>query len=212
MNLYKITETQQHIIYKVMIERIQKEFTAELLSFLIGKPDDYIAGFESYKSKGYPVSVLKKIARILGLKDHTSFLPEVVSNKKLKAYMKKYSSSSYSTYVSTAFSEDNEKTIQFMLESTGNNNVLEFQKTSYADLIVVVDMLYVMVRDGYLDEPKLPMEVLLYMNNFLKYEVDPYSLCILMQDCCDDAHQFKLMKLKLGGYQYFVTYDPVRWG
>ena len=100
-----------------------------------------------------------------------------------------------------------------MLESTDNKcSRLEFQKTSYAELVIVVDMLFVMVRDGYLDNPKLPMDVLLYMNSFLKFDVDPYCLNILLEDCCDDAHQFKLMKLKVHGYHYFVTCDPVRWG
>ncbi len=213
MNLYKIKETQQQIIYRVMIERIEKEMTAELLSFLIGKPSDYIARFECYKSKGYPVAVLKKIALTLGVEDHMVFIPAVITNKTLKGYMRKYSSESFSTYVSTVFSEDNEKTVQFMMESTENKcSMLEFQKASYAELIILVDMLYVMVRDGYLDNPKLPMHILLYMNNFLKFDVDPYCLNFLLEDCCDDTHQFKLKKLEVHGYHFFVTADPVRWG
>lgn len=222
-NLYEINETQLQIIRRVMATRIEKGYNAALLSSLIGKPYNYIAKVEGFTRRCYPISVLRRIARALELADYTCFLPGKIttektragkmragkmakskSDDKLKVRMEKDLSNGIYIYTCASFTEGNKKKVQFVLEEPVDlSEDLAPGIISEYDLVIIVDMIYVMIRDGFFDMPKVHLDVYLYINEFLKFRVNPDCVQFLLDEYCYDSRAYRLLLVRSGG---FVSY------
>jgi len=62
----EMTDNHLEIIYKVMMKRIAKGYSPVQLSFLIGRPQDYIDRVEAFQLPCYTTGEISIIALALG--------------------------------------------------------------------------------------------------------------------------------------------------
>lgn len=78
--IINMTDYHLEIMYKVMMKRIMKGFSARYLSFMIGRPLDYVETIESLNAPIYNDAELAIIALALDDESYKSYLPAVRCN------------------------------------------------------------------------------------------------------------------------------------
>lgn len=204
MHRAEVTETTLKTVHHVMCNRIRKGYSAELLSCLIGKPSDYIDNAEFFRERCYTPSVVSKLIRLLGIPDESWDRSRKEDAERIPVGMEKTMIGGYNTYVCTSYLATVAIT-RFLVQEPASLAVkLESYVISAYDLSIVVDAVYLMTRDGFLDQPMLAMDVLLYINDLLQVEVNPYCLMILLEEACDSVYDFKLIKVMRPGFFTYV--------
>ncbi|WP_442587761.1 hypothetical protein ACSBL2_17085 [Pedobacter sp. AW31-3R] len=204
MHWAEVTEATLKTVHHVMCNRIRKGYSAELLSCLIGKPCDYIDNAEFFRERSYPPSVVNKLIKLLGIPEEAEGGNTQDGAEMVRVGMEKSMIGGYNTYVCTAYLATVAIT-RFLVQEPASLAVkLESYVIGAYDLSVVVDAVYLMTRDGLFDQPMLAMDVLLYINDLLQMEVNPYGLMILLEEACDAVYDFKLIKVMRPGFFTYV--------
>lgn len=205
--LSEITETQFQIIYKVMIKRIAKGYSAEQLSYLLGRPRNYIAKVECFDHDCYHVTELSRIALALEENDYTSFMPETIIDDKVKISMEKNLAGDTCTYTCASVTREHQRKIRFVLqEYIGRRVFLGFSGIRDYDLLILLDMVEVLIRDGYFRKLRSPLDIFTSINRFLKFVISPYCLQLVLDSYCESQCGCKLVRTVKGNY-FFYSYN-----
>lgn len=203
--LAEITETQFQIIYKVMIKRIAKGYSAEQLSYLLGRPRNYIAKVECFDHDCYHITELSRIAQALEENDYTSFLPETIIDDKVKIRMEKNLAGDTYTYTCASITQEHSRKIRFVLEEYIGRKVLSgFSGIRDYDILIILDMVEVLIRDGYFRKLRSPLDIFTYINKFLKFVISPYCLQLVLDSFCERQFDCKLRRMVKGNYFFYT--------
>lgn len=203
--LAEITETQLQIIYKVMIKRIAKGYSAEQLSYLLGRPRNYVSKVEFFAHDCYHVSELSKIAKALEEDDYTSFLPATIKDDRIKIHMEKNLCGDTYTYTCATFSEEHKRKVRFVLEEyVGLRVFLGYSGVLDYDMLIVLDTVEVMIRDQYFGKQRSPLDVFLSIKRFLKFSINPYCLQLVLDSYCETHCNSKLKRVYKGNYFFYI--------
>ena len=85
----KVQRMTLEIIYRILVKRIAKGYTAEQLSGIICREPGYITSLELLKVPLYSKQELREIAWALGEEDLTAFFPRLKQSAMLNVHMGK---------------------------------------------------------------------------------------------------------------------------
>lgn len=198
------TESDIQLVCDIMELRIRKNFSAILLSKIIGRPLNYVAQVEAFQKQCYPSFEIRKIVSVLDGKD-SSFWPRTkCSGEVISICIKKTRAKGYFTYSCKTYKWKSRIIFINIQEPENIRTTIFFDHISDVDLTIGMDMLRVMVRDGYMDRPRLPIDVYAHMNKFLRLEVDPGYVLFLLEIYAGDFLRWKLKTLMINGCQNYV--------
>ena len=171
----EIPAFQLATIYRVMLKRIAKGYTAEQLTFLIGAPENHIQDIEALEKPFYSLDDLERIARALEESNLQSLFSPINNEAMLKiAVSREYAEGNFihSFYL---LDKDNNQKELFRLQE---EEFPEFDDLLRSDEILdtVSDTVDVMIRSGYFYEPKLPYEIFSTINTL---QPEPLNSCYI---------------------------------
>jgi len=187
----EIPAFQLATIYRVMLKRIAKGYTAEQLTFLIGAPENHIQDIEALEKPFYSLDDLERIARALEESNLQTLFSPINNEAMLKiAVSREYAEGNFihSFYL---LDKDNNQKELFRLQE---EEFPEFDDLLRSDEILdtVSDTVDVMIRSGYFYEPKLPYEIFSTINTL---QPEPLNSCYIqfaLQRFCADDDQGRL--------------------
>ena len=188
----KIKEIHLETVYRVMMKRIAKGYSAEQLSFLIGQPDEYVAGVEMFQAPDYPIAMLKRIARALEERSFMDFFPPVDDGETVMVQMESMNYGFKIVYACGVITPDGNKELRFILEE-------KFDIEADIDeigLLAVRFAISLLIRHGYFCKPRLPLEVFLTINKFLKKTVNPDHIKEILNELCKVKSELALTQIK----------------
>lgn len=168
----EIASDHLETIYLVMLKRISKGFSAETLSFFIGKEPDYIERVESFELPVYSGEDLEYIANVLEENNHKSFFGSVHDQTVLNIVKESRSLENRLSHSYLSIDENSEECLLFMLHETIFGE-LENKTSSKENLDIARDALDLLFRAGYFFEGKTAGQVLNSINQFLTEPLDP---------------------------------------
>ena len=176
---------QLETLYRILLQRIAKGYSAKQLSFLIGAASaDYVEEVESLQRPFYSGGELERIAQALDDTNVDSFFPAINDDSVVHITVDKqfYQGKWIHTYC--RLDEQNEEEELFRLRE---DQEMDFDDLPDGDdvLACVEDTIDVLVRSGYFYEPKLPLEVFKAINNLLPVPVSPFYIYVAMTRFCD---------------------------
>lgn len=171
--LEEITRTQLETIYRVMIKRIAKGFTAEQLSFLIGKEGNYIRSVEMLDEPCYAISELEKIAMALEETNFKSFFPRVHDESEIIVGVESYNDGLHREQSYIIVDENGTDQPLFTIQEDVFENFGE-NMLSEENSEIARDAVMLLIRAGYFFEPKIPFEVFQSINKFLTIPLSPF--------------------------------------
>ncbi len=203
--LEEITSGELENIYQVMIKRIAKGYTAEQLSFLIGKEAGYISAIELLDAPFYTISELKKIALVLEENDLNSFFLKESDETSLLVVMERDDEGNTRKHTCSIIDEDQEKQPPLFLIKEDISEDLAENMTSKEDWEIANKAVKLLIRSGYFYEAKMPFEVCQSVNRFLTIPVSPFyiqqALNSLITDGAEEALLNKIQQ-EDEGYLY----------
>ena len=178
----EITDCNLEILNKVMMRRITKGYTSFELSFLIGRPLDYIRDVESLKSPIYSRTDLSVIAAALGDEDHYSYLPSVDNESLLQASIQKTMRDNKFYYTCTTYNSSQTPSIRFMIYEDARINLqAEPAAARTRHINLIKDAVLYIASGGFFDTPKLPLDILHKVNSVLSTDINVSTLDKLIQ-------------------------------
>jgi transcriptional regulator with XRE-family HTH domain len=179
-----ISAFQLYSIYRIMLKRIAKGYTAEQLAFLIGAPERYISDVESLERPFYTIDELNRITLALEESNPGSLYPSISNEDELKMVV--YREQQHCMIVHTYCSVDKENNEQelFRLQEEDYIELHDLDQSETLDL--VIDIIAVLIRSGYFYEPKLPCEVFQTVNSLQSDPLHPVYIQYALQRLCDD--------------------------
>jgi len=190
-------------LYRLMMRRIAKGYTAEQLNFLIAAPYHYVEDVESLKKPFYSVEELDRITNALEEGNPESFFPliedETVLNIAVyKEYTQDKITNSFCVVDEEGYEQELFKLMEYQFpdqdEIPNSDNTMK----------LVVDMVDVMIRSGYFAEPRYPYEVFHAINRLLPVPVNAYFLDAAMLEYTieEGGMHLKMVAQKDGAFKY----------
>jgi hypothetical protein len=174
MNLLKtITRLELEILYRIAMKRITKKFSTEQLSFLIGKPDDYVKNIEMLQTKFYTPEDLKCISIAFDDYDVDSYHPASMDETELEVRMEKQLINQQLFYKCTVHSADNENYEYFSLMDVSPVVTEDDLKT---ESVLAKDALKLLIDAGNFFEARFAVDFYLSLNDFLGRTLNPDAL------------------------------------
>ena len=185
----EMTVYDLEILNKVMMRRITKGYTSFELSFLIGRPLDYIRNVESLKSPIYNRTELSVIAAALGDEDHYGYLPsDDDCDDLLQVSMQKTLRDNKFYYTCTTHSGSPEAGIRFMVyEDSRIDEHAKNKAASIRHINLIRDAVLYIKSSGFFATPKMPFDILHKVNSLLSMEVNVSELDKLTQWFSDEG-------------------------
>lgn len=208
-DIVEVKRSHLHVIRNVFTKRSLKSYSAETLSFLIGKPNDYVSKVESFQEECYPFDVLEHLAKTLDQKDYHSFISPGEPDDLVKASMYVKLDGKFLHQECFLHHESGKIETMYMISK---NLELPFygagNDPEVYDLTVILETVDVMIRDGYFDEPRLPYEILAYIKDTFTYLVEPNNFEFVLSQYEEHPGDKKLIVIESKGFQYFVAEAP----
>ncbi|QNK61984.1 hypothetical protein H7F33_15705 [Pedobacter sp. PAMC26386] len=195
----KITEKNLVIVHRVMMKRIAKGYSAEQLSFLIGKPNDYVTMVEMLKEPVYSIPELKKIAKAVEESNFRAFFPAINQETIVKVQIERIDSPARRTHICAIISAEGKRRLHFMLDE-----VFETEEVNDYGVIMAQDAISLLIRHGYFFKSRPPLEVFHSINHFLKKVVNPDEIQQALNSFCKIEAELCLKRIKSNkrGYLY----------
>jgi len=170
MSTFKeIPAYQLETLYRIMLRRISKGYSAAQLAFLIGVPDYFVSDVETLERPFYSADELERIAIALEEKNPSCFSSALNDESILQVIV--YGNHDDGRFVNAYYrvGEDDTQTELFRLQEE------VFPEADHAQEIleILIDTIDVLIRTGYFYEPKLPFEVFSAVNSLWPEPVNP---------------------------------------
>lgn len=199
----QISNAHLEIIYKVLLKRIGKGYTAERLSGMIGKNHDYIERVETFAEPVYGSAELDRLALALEESNPKSFYAKEHDDMILTVICDKCHHLKKIVHIYCLLDENEE---QYPIIVVKEDLFEEFDQVPQCEelLGIAKDAVRVLIRGGYFLEAKMPLEVFHAVNAFLTNAIDPiYVESALMGfSIDDDYHPLQKIQHLTKGYLY----------
>lgn len=199
--LEEITRTQLETIYRVMIKRIAKGFTAEQLSFLIGKDDKYVRTVELLDEPCYAIPELKNIAMALEENNFKSFFPRVHDESEILVGVESHNDGVHRGQSYIIVDENGTDQPLFTINEDVFENFAENME-SEENSEIARDAVELLIRAGYFFEAKFPLEVFQSINTFLTVPLSPFYIQQALNNFCPVGNEALLKRIGGLGIPY----------
>jgi hypothetical protein len=198
-----IQAIQLETLYRVMMLRMAKGYTAEQLNYLIGAPYHFVEDVESLLKPPYTGNQLDRITEALGEGNPESFFPLKEDETVLKIAVYKESDRGKIGHTYYQIDENgNEEELFRLLEDEfpDEEEIPNFENT----LQLVKDLLTIMYRSGYFAETRMPYEIFHKVNSLLTVPVSPYFIDAAMQNYTaeDNGELLRMVVEEDGVFRY----------
>jgi transcriptional regulator with XRE-family HTH domain len=188
----EIPAFQLSTIYRILLKRISKGYSAAHLAFLIGAPERYISDVETLERSFYSIDDLERITNALEESNlHSLF--SLISNEdavKITAYKERIQGKIIHTYYNVD-NNNNEQEL-FRLQEDEFPELVDLDQ-SIETLDLVSDTIDILIRSGYFFEPRLPYEIFRTVNSLRPEPLNPvYIQYALKRFCGDEGDDVKL--------------------
>lgn len=171
----EITSAHLETIYRILLKRIAKGYTAERLSFLIGKDHSYIEQVESLQLPLYSGEELELLALALEESNTKSFYASVHDETRLKVAVVQHKRQNKLSHSYFTIGDDQEERLLFLITEDLFGDFDE-QINSDENYEIAVDAVKLLIRSGYFFEAKIPLEILQSVNQFLTDPLDAFYI------------------------------------
>ena len=179
-----LTVFQLEILYRILLQRIAKGYTARQLAFLIGATPGYVEEVESLQRPFYTPDDLERISMALEEEHLQNLYPSVADDNELLISVQKQKYKDRWVYTYCRIDEQNEEEVLYMLREDADPELDDLPEGDDI-LSIVADTIDVLVRAGYFYEAKLPYQVFQSINKLLPSYISPLHICIAMGQFCD---------------------------
>lgn len=181
-----MTCTQLETYYRVMMKRIAKHYSAEKLSFLIGRSSDYVKLVEMLEADPYSSDDLKCIATALEEKNDTTFFPLVDDGSLVEVNMQVELAGDKCIY-NCAFSKAGQSYQPYFTLQEVCAEGVRLQENNEHDSILANDAIELLIKSGYFYESRMPVKVYHAVNRFLKSSLSPTYIENALNSFCADG-------------------------
>jgi len=199
----EIPANELETIYRIMMRRIAKGYTAEALNYLIGAPYHYVEDVESLQKPFYTNEQLDRITKALEEGNPESFFPLVEDETVLNISVIKECPENKVTHSFSMVDEEGyeEELFKLMEYQFPDQDQIPNSDNTWQ---LVVDMVDVMIRSGYFAEPRYPYEVFHAINRLLPVAINPYFLHAAMLEYTveEGGEHLRMIGQKEGAFQY----------
>jgi hypothetical protein len=165
-----INRLELEILYRIGMKRISKNFTTEQLSFLIGKPDDYVVKIELLQAEFYTPEDLKCICIAFDDYDVDSYHPAGIDETELEVRMERQLVNQHTFYKCTVHSADDQEYEYFNLMDVSPTLIEQDIKTESA---LAKAALQLLIDAGNFYEARFAVDCYLSLNDFLGKHFNP---------------------------------------
>jgi len=184
------------IYYRMLLQRISRHLSPEEVSFLMGKPLDFMTGIETFKIKSILAFDLFSMYRVLEVNSMDSMMPfgvELSSQKNL-----------YELHVTTLADrviydmykvdvERDQKIIEFKLIDARHD--IDHYKVSTADEVEKIRIfLNEKIDDGYFSEERQPYEIHNLCCGELKRYIQPKNLMLVLDELLQGSEETRIVR------------------
>jgi len=173
----EMTDNHLEIIYKVMMKRIVKGYSPVQLSFLIGRPQDYVERVEAFQLPCYTTGEISVIALALADEDYKSYFPIVRYDDILRVSIEKTRRNNKYYYECYTYIRIQTPHLRFMItEDAPESQVLKAAAMDPMNFSVVQDAILIIAGEGFFSVPRLPLDIFHRVNTLLSTTVNIYTL------------------------------------
>jgi len=191
-----ITSPHLEAIYRIMLTRISKGYSAKRFSYIIGEKSNYIEQVESLKLPLYPNLQLNRIAYFLGEDSDESFYAiddsETLFNVVVKR--RKYQNKLIHTY----FRKDQNNTVCKLFTISeplfGDEDVA---LCSIEDLQIAKDAIQLLIKANYYSVAREPVEEYRAVNQSLDKPLDKLTIDVAMLSFTAFDKKYRPLRLKM---------------
>ena len=180
-----LTVFQLETLYRILLQRIAKGYTATQLAFLIGAAPQYVEEVEAFERPFYTGDDLERIALALEEEHLQNLYPSVSDNDEVLISVQKQKYRNRWVYTYCNVDEQNEEEVLFMVREDVDPVLDDFPEGD--DIFAIVeDTIDVLMRSGYFYEAKLPMEIFQSVNKLLPTYISPFYIQMAMKGFCEE--------------------------
>jgi len=196
------------IYYRMLLQRISRHLSPEEVSFLMGKPLDFMTGIETFKIKSILAFDLFSMYRVLEVNSMDSMMPfgvELSSQKNL-----------YELHVTTLADrviydmykvdvEQDQKIIEFKLIDIRHD--IDHYKVSTADEVEKIRLfLNEKIGAGFFNEERQPYEIHALCCVELKQYMQPKNLMLVLDELLQGSEETRIVRHQTEyGFGYVLT-------
>lgn len=165
--LRTINRYELGILYRIVMKRITSNQSPKQLSFLIGKPDDYVSGVEMLETRFYTAEDVRCIASALEEVEILSFYPVNADESEIQVELEKVYFENYCVYTCTIINELGERENYFTLTDDTEFKELS-QEQDDEEFSLASDGILLLIQANYFCDPRMAIEAYLAINFFLQ--------------------------------------------
>jgi hypothetical protein len=170
-----ITRFELGILYRIMMKRIANNLSPAQLSFLIGKPDDFVHSVEMLESGFYSAEDFRCIASAMEEVDTLLFYPVNPDETKVQAEMKKKYFGNACVYTCNIIDPHGKTETYFTLTDDTEFNKLS-QELDDEEFSLASDGILLLLQTGYFSDARMAIEPYLAINLFLQRRLKPDAI------------------------------------
>lgn len=193
----KMTRSQLAIQHRVTVKRLAKNLTAEKLSFLMGRPTDYVTNIERLTADTYTMDDIRCIAVALQEEDFNSFFPDTEDQSLVNVEVETEVAGDKCNYTCSIITAG-KKTPYITFQEELPEAVQIIENNVY-DARIASDAVAVLIRSGYFHKSRLPAKIYHALNRFLKITLSPTYLEHALNRFCDSEEHGALIKGEKAG-------------
>jgi hypothetical protein len=197
----EMTRNQLETLRRVMVKRITQDLTAQKLSFLCGRPLDYIRNVELLINDPYSIADLKCIAIALDEKNFQSFFPNISDERVVSVNMVTKIVGTQYIYTCSIITADLQELKYFTLQEEVPDAVKIKENNEY-DSIIAKDAIELLIRVGYFFKSRMPAKIYKEVTRFLHVKISPTYVQNALDSFCNMGEDAALVRSTEGGKGY----------
>lgn len=161
-------------IYCMMINRISRGYSAEELSFLLGKDDDFVANLELLKRIDFSVDLYGHLYKVFGHADFIHHQHE--TDQEVQYEMTTWLTDNTIYYRMESFVNAHESVLFFQLTEEHPNCRKRYINSVNTEVGGCQKVLYMMIEQGLFNKPLTALDIYRQVEDILETKVDPINL------------------------------------
>jgi len=199
----QMTRNQLEIQHRVTVKRLAKKLTAEKLSFLMGRPADYVTNIERLEADTYTMDDIRAVAAALQEKNFKTFFPDVVDDNLVNVEIETEIIGDKFKYTCSVFAGHTK--VPYLTFQEELPEAVKIIENNEFDTRIANEAVEILIRAGYFHKSRLPAKIYHALNRFLKVTLSPTYLENALNRFCDGEQQGALTRgEKAGKGIYYV--------
>ena len=165
------------------MKRVGSNYSPEQLSYLIGKPDDYVAKVELLEADLYTAEDLRCIATALGDEEVDSYYPLHTDESQLVVSMQKEYTSETCIYTCNILEGEEVAYNYFTLKDDSERSIQSIQDSD-SERSLVTDALQLLLKADFFYEEQMAVKVQMALQFILARKLNPCTIKSAIKDFC----------------------------